>query len=74
MNDIKKFCKAINDILPWLQNFFKKNDRETRLQFNVYYSSEDYHAVEDWFSHFSNYGKEQFNVFLIEFQEKKKIR
>ena len=65
MDDVKKFSKAQENTLPWLKPLFWDNNQEIRLQFNIYYSFEDYYTVEDCFSFFYNYNsKEQFSQFF----------
>ncbi|PKK41888.1 hypothetical protein RhiirC2_764742, partial [Rhizophagus irregularis] len=42
MDDIKKFCQGQKNALPWLGSLAWDNSKEIRLQFNAYYSLEDY--------------------------------
>ncbi|CAI2170802.1 7188_t:CDS:10 [Funneliformis geosporum] len=55
MSDVHKFCQAQKHIFPWLENLPWDNNQETRLQFDVYNSIEDYSIVERNFARFFYY-------------------
>ncbi|RIA83302.1 hypothetical protein C1645_834051 [Glomus cerebriforme] len=62
MDDIKKFCQAQKYTLPWLGSLAWDDNQNIRLQFNAYYSFEDYSNMEHCFSLLYSYNnKDQFN-------------
>jgi hypothetical protein len=59
MDDIKKFCQAQKYTLPWLGSLAWDNSKEIRLQFNAYYSLEDYSEVDNCFSILYSYNNKE---------------
>ncbi|CAG8504474.1 12432_t:CDS:10, partial [Gigaspora rosea] len=50
MSEVRKFCEAQQNILPWLGDLPWDSNNETRLPFNPYWSLKDYITVEKSFT------------------------
>ncbi|GES78826.1 hypothetical protein GLOIN_2v1764819 [Rhizophagus clarus] len=75
MDDIKKFCQAQKYTLPWLGSLTWDNSQEIRLQFNAYYSLEDYSGTDNCFSLlYSYHNKDQFNQIFKILKKKESIK
>ncbi|CAG8450066.1 601_t:CDS:10, partial [Dentiscutata heterogama] len=71
MNEVRRFCEAQQQILPWLGDLPWDSNNETRLPFNPYWSLKDYITVEKSFTtlHSLN-NKASFNLFFTSLKKK----
>ncbi|RIB28541.1 hypothetical protein C2G38_2028448 [Gigaspora rosea] len=71
MSEVRKFCEAQQNILPWLGDLPWDSNNETRLPFNPYWSLKDYITVEKSFTtlHSLN-NKASFNLFFTSLKKK----
>ncbi|CAG8510048.1 23700_t:CDS:10 [Cetraspora pellucida] len=71
MNEVRTFCEAQQQILPWLGDLSWDSKNETRLPFNPYWCLKDYVIVEKSFTTFHNLNdKASFNSFFTSLKKK----
>ncbi|GBC14226.1 hypothetical protein GLOIN_2v1789429 [Rhizophagus irregularis DAOM 181602=DAOM 197198] len=65
IDDIKRFCEAQKNFLPWLKTFNWEDINENRLSFNPYCNMPEYNETEDSFITFYSIGnKAPFQTFV----------
>ncbi|CAG8795340.1 34869_t:CDS:2, partial [Racocetra persica] len=71
MNEVRTFCEAQQQILPWLGDLPWDSKNESRLPFNPYWCLKDYVAVEKSFTTLHNLNdKASFNSFFASLKKK----
>ncbi|RIA86037.1 hypothetical protein C1645_741134 [Glomus cerebriforme] len=71
MDDVRRFCEAQKEILPWLGTLNWEDIKENRLPFNPYYNLPEYNEAEKGFMTFYNIGnKRPFQIFMQNIKQK----
>ncbi|GBB91806.1 hypothetical protein RclHR1_01920010 [Rhizophagus clarus] len=71
INDIRRFCKAQKELLPWLETLNWENNNESRLSFNPYCDLPEYNEAENNLMAFCSIGnKGPFQTFMRNIKQK----